>query len=121
MCITCEEVHDIGEGREGPEGCGEGIGRQVTEEREAEEADDDKDDEDKGKGGSPTGAPLEYYNDSANSDGVGTAATIVLRDGGADYISEPPSAVGASDGDGGDVIVGNGSQGGGVEDDTEVV
>ena len=31
MCVVCEKVPDIGEGREGLEGQGEGIGRQGTE------------------------------------------------------------------------------------------
>ena len=63
------------------------------------------------KGGGPTRAPLEYYDDFANSDGVGASATIVLRDDDTDYGLSPPYAAGASNNDGADVRCGKGSRG----------
>ena len=63
-----------------------------------EEADDDKDDED--EGGGPTGAPLEYYEDFFDSNGVVLTAAIFLRngDGGTGYGSVPQSTAGGGNG-----------------------
>ena len=49
-----------------------------TEERAAEDDNDDKDDDNNDEGGGPTGAPLEYYDDLDDWDGVGESATIIL-------------------------------------------
>ena len=63
--------------------------------------------------GGPTGVDLEYYYEFTRSDGIGVAATIVLRygdgDNNADYKLAPPSASGASNGDIPNVRGGNGS------------
>ena len=84
-----------------------------VEERAAEEAAVNKDNDEKDEKGGPTGAALEYYDDSPNSDSVGVAAAIVLRDGdgdgSTDYRLVNISAEGAFDGNGADFRGGNGS------------
>ena len=52
--------------------------RRNAEKRAVEEADVGEEDDDEENGGGPTGEPLEYYDDLADSDGVGAAATIFL-------------------------------------------
>ena len=49
-----------------------------SEERATEEENEDKDDDTEDEGGRLAGAPLEYYDDFADSDSVEAAATTVL-------------------------------------------